>query len=107
MRVALPTHCSATAKRSGNEAPVRRHPYRSAIMNTTDERMSATEEAREDRIVLAVIALIGSLGVGIGVFAPDRTVEPALGIIILFFAALTFHAERARRALLARSRDTS
>lgn len=45
------------------------------------------DEPYEDCIVLALIAIVGALGVAIGVCAPERTVEPSLGLLMLLLAA--------------------
>ena len=65
-------------------------------MNTTNRLPTAGSESREDVIVWALIAFVGALGVAIGILAPGRTVEPSLGIAMLFFVAHTFGSERRR-----------
>jgi hypothetical protein len=47
----------------------------------------------EDRIILALLAIVGALGIGIGFTAPERTLEPSLGLLMLVFAARTYLVE--------------
>jgi uncharacterized membrane protein YfcA len=54
-------------------------------------------ESYEDSVVLALIAIVGALGVAVGLLAPARTVEPSLGILMLLFAAWTLVHEARRR----------
>jgi hypothetical protein len=62
---------------------------------------SSEPQSREDVVVWAVIAFVGALGVAIGLLAPGRTVEPALGLAMLLFVAATFVSERRRRRCIA------
>jgi len=85
------------AKRSCGEPSAVEHPYRSAAMTTTHPHPISAPESREDIVVGAAIAFVGALGVAIGLVAPERTVEPSLGLLMLIFVASTFVSERRRR----------
>lgn len=57
--------------------------------------------SREDVVVWALNAFVGALGVAIGLLAPDRAIEPALGFVMLLFVAATVASERRHRRCLA------
>ena len=78
------------------------HPYRSPPADATKAAADEVIEPSEELVVLAVIALVGALGILIGVLAPDRTVEPTLGMLMLVLAVRTYWVEPARRRERAR-----
>ena len=82
------------------------HPYRSAAVNTTNPLPTTGSESREDVVVWAVIAFVGALGIAIGALAPERNVEPSLGLLMLVFVAVTFVSDRRRRRRIAAQRTT-
>lgn len=75
-------------------------------MITDDASRSDLTDLSEDRVLLAVIAIVGALGVAIGIAAPARTFEPSVGLLMLFFAARTYiveaRAQRRREAFVRR-----
>ena len=74
-----------------------RHPYRSAGLRAKVATEADVLDSFEDRVVLALIAIVGLLGIGIGLLSPERTLEPSLGILMVFFAARAFFRnERSR-----------
>jgi len=70
-------------------------------MDRTNTLPTPAPESREDAVVLAMIAIVGALGIGIGLVEPARSVESSLGLVILIFAAATFVSERRRRRRIA------
>lgn len=75
-------------------------------MNTTNPLPMTGSEAREDVVVWAVIAFVGALGIAVGALAPERNVEPSLGLLMLVFVAVTFVSEHRRRRRFVAQRTT-
>jgi hypothetical protein len=70
------------------------HPYR-----TADRRPIAAARERpsvEDQVVAAVLFVVGSLGVIVGIARPTRAVELSLGLVMLFFVARSVLSDRRR-----------
>jgi len=64
-------------------------------------RIDAPLRAARLEVGCDVIALVGALGVVVGLLAPTRTMEPSIGLLLLCFVARTYLRERrARRAQL-------
>ena len=76
-------------------------------MTTTTPLPAIESRSYEDAVVWSVIAFVGALGMVIGLIAPDRTIEPSLGFLMLSFVTATAVAERRRRRRrrVARSSD--
>jgi len=70
-------------------------------MTATTPLPAIEPKSREDALVWGVLAFVGALGIAIGVLAPERTLKPSAGFLILFFLAATSVSER--RRLMARS----
>jgi hypothetical protein len=77
--------------------PRRCHPYRSASTVTADERRSERGDESDDAPLLVAIALVGALGLVIGLVDPGRTLEPSLGVLLLYFAVSTYAREHRPR----------
>ncbi len=67
-------------------------------MTTTTPLPAIESKSYEDAVVLGVVAFVGALGVAIGLLAPERTIEPSLGVLLLFFVTATAVSERRRRS---------
>lgn len=78
------------------------HPYRSASPSAAEQPVEHDVNSIEEVVVHASFAFVGALGVIIGVLAPERTVEPSLGLCVLVFVVATLVAEHRRRRRIAR-----
>ncbi len=67
-------------------------------MTTTTPLPAIEPRSYEDAVVGSVVAFVGALGMVIGLLAPERTIEPSLGVLMLFFVTATAVSERRSRS---------